>query len=157
MELPAVIQVKVIDTPPTDGRGESPRKPFAQHRSGGYEHGLAVQSQGVMVWIDGKAVWLFVPALTDLRIRGKASQRFESFGKVISHHLRRVIPFTALPVAAMGTGILRFQVRRHLLLHDDLLQAFEDRFTFSEREAQRGGREVLPLHASDLPCLSSGR
>jgi hypothetical protein len=29
-----------------------------------------------------------------------------------------------------------------LLLHDYLLQAFEDRFTFGEREAHRGGGEV---------------
>jgi hypothetical protein len=34
VERSAVIEAKVIDTPPTDGRGENPRKPFAQHRSG---------------------------------------------------------------------------------------------------------------------------
>jgi hypothetical protein len=65
--------------------------------------------------------------------------------------LRRVIPLTALSVAALGTRTLRLQVRRHLLLHDDLLQAFEDRFAFGEREAQRGGGQILPLHPGNLP------
>jgi len=49
-----------------------------------------------MVRIDGKAVWLFVPALTDVLIRGKPSQRFESFGKVISHQERVELLFQVL-------------------------------------------------------------
>jgi hypothetical protein len=64
-----------------------------------------------------------------------------------------MIAFTALPVAAMGAGTLRLQGRRQLLLHDDLLQTFEDRFALGEGEAQRGGGQVLPLHTGDVPCL----
>ena len=64
-----------------------------------------------------------------------------------------MITFTALSVAAMGTGTLRLQVCRQLLLHDDLLEAFEDRFAFGEREAQRSGGQVLPLHTRNLLCL----
>jgi hypothetical protein len=43
--------------------------------------------------------------------------------------LRRVRSFTVLPAAAVGTRTLRLQVRRQLLLHDDLLQGFEEGFT----------------------------
>jgi hypothetical protein len=45
----------------------------------------------------------------------------------------------------MSTGPLRLKIGRHLLLHDDLLQGFEDGFTFGEREAQCGWGQVLPL------------
>jgi hypothetical protein len=38
-----------------------------------------------MVRVNGKTIWLFLPALTDVFIGRKASERFESFGKVIGH------------------------------------------------------------------------
>jgi len=57
-----------------------------------------------MVRIDGKAFGLFVSALTDVLIRGKPSQRFESFGKVISHQKRVEMLFQVL----MGLIIVFF-------------------------------------------------
>jgi hypothetical protein len=51
--------------------------------------------------------------------------------------------FTALPVTAVCTGTLCLQVRRHLLLHHDLLQRLEDGFAFGEGQAQRGGGEAV--------------
>ena len=38
-----------------------------------------------MAWIDGKAFGLFLPALTDVFIRGQAVERFESFREIIGH------------------------------------------------------------------------
>jgi hypothetical protein len=58
--------------------------------------------------------------------------------------------FTALPVTAVCTGTLCLQIRRHLLLHHDLLQRLEDGFAFGEGQARRSGGEVLPLHTGDL-------
>ena len=37
------------------------------------------------------------------------------------------------------------QIRRHLSLHHDRLQGFEDCFAVSKGETQRGGGQVLPL------------
>jgi hypothetical protein len=39
----------------------------------------------VMVWICGKSFRLFLPAFADVLIRGKAFERFESLGEIISH------------------------------------------------------------------------
>lgn len=38
-----------------------------------------------MAWIDGKALWFFLPALTDVFIRGKPSEGFESLGEIVCH------------------------------------------------------------------------
>jgi hypothetical protein len=38
-----------------------------------------------MAWIDGKALWFFLPALTDVFIRGKPFKGFESFGEIVGH------------------------------------------------------------------------
>jgi hypothetical protein len=65
--------------------------------------------------------------------------------------LHRVIPLTALVDATVCTGTLRLQVCRHLLLHHHRLQRLEDGFPFGEGQAQRGGGQVLPLQAGNLP------
>jgi hypothetical protein len=36
-----------------------------------------------MAWIDGKAFGFFLPALTDVFIRGKPSEGFESLGEIV--------------------------------------------------------------------------
>ena len=38
-----------------------------------------------MAWIEGNAFGLFLPALTDVFIRGQAVERFESFRDIIGH------------------------------------------------------------------------
>jgi hypothetical protein len=38
-----------------------------------------------MVRINGKAVRFFLPALTDVLVRGESSEGFEWFGKVVGH------------------------------------------------------------------------
>jgi hypothetical protein len=38
-----------------------------------------------MVRVDGKAFWLFLPALTDMFIGGKPSEGIESLGEIVSH------------------------------------------------------------------------
>jgi hypothetical protein len=38
-----------------------------------------------MAWIDGKAFWFFLPALTDVFIRGKPSEGFEALGEIVGH------------------------------------------------------------------------
>jgi len=42
-------------------------------------------SQGVTVWVDCKAFWLFLPAVTGVFVRGESSESFEAPGKVVSH------------------------------------------------------------------------
>src|ERR671924_2248286 len=37
-----------------------------------------------MAWIDGKALWFFAPALTDVFVGGEAFESFESLGKIVS-------------------------------------------------------------------------
>jgi hypothetical protein len=101
-------------------------------------HGQGTERPGCIGWV----------GLTEALVE---TQAVDGDGAEDRPDLRRVIPLTALPVAAMGTRTLCLQVRRQLLLHDDLLQAFEDRFAFSEGEAQRGGREVLP-RCSESRC-----
>jgi hypothetical protein len=39
----------------------------------------------VVVRIDGKTFWLFLPGLTDVLIGGEAFERFEAFRKIIGH------------------------------------------------------------------------
>jgi hypothetical protein len=63
---------------------------------------------------------------------------------------RGVVPLTTLEVTAVCTETWRLKIRRHLPLHHDLLQGFEDGFAFGEGEAQYGGRELLPLQAGHL-------
>jgi hypothetical protein len=38
-----------------------------------------------MAWIDCKALWVFLPAWTDVFIGGKPSKSFESFGEIVGH------------------------------------------------------------------------
>jgi hypothetical protein len=38
-----------------------------------------------MAWVDGKAFWLFLPALTNVFIRGEASEGCASLGEVVGH------------------------------------------------------------------------
>ena len=38
-----------------------------------------------MAWIDSKAFWFFLPALTDVFIWGKSPQGFKSFSEIVGH------------------------------------------------------------------------
>jgi len=38
-----------------------------------------------MVWMNRQAFWCFLPAVTDVLIRGEPSQGFESCAKVVGH------------------------------------------------------------------------
>jgi hypothetical protein len=38
-----------------------------------------------MVWINGKAIWFLWPALTDVFVGRKASERFAPFGQIVGH------------------------------------------------------------------------
>ena len=79
------------------------------------------------------------------------TQALDRDGAKDGANLGGMIAFATLQVAAIGTGTLRLQIRRHLLLHYDFLQGLEHGFAFGEGQTQRGGRQVLPLHTGDLP------
>ena len=49
-----------------------------------------------MAWMDGKALWFFLPALTEVFIRGKPSKRFESFSAIVGHREGVEVPFEVL-------------------------------------------------------------
>ena len=57
-----------------------------------------------MAWIDGKAFWLFLPALTDVLIGGKAFERFESLREIIGHQESMEMLFQVV----MGLVIILF-------------------------------------------------
>jgi hypothetical protein len=89
VERSAVIEAKVIDTPPTDGRGESPRKQLAQHRSGGYEHGL----------VHGNFLEKLLREDPRKRINGLHRIRPDGGGENTAIHYTRLWPFSLQPAS----------------------------------------------------------
>jgi hypothetical protein len=40
----------------------------------------------VVVWVEFKALWFFLPALDDVLIRGESVEGFKSLGEIVSVH-----------------------------------------------------------------------